>query len=74
MLHPYSIFFKAMWETPEVAHEAEAVPARTRRMRWRQWWSYTARRRAALERRAADAATPAARSNPSGAPRGGVAG
>lgn len=75
MLHPYSIFFKAMWETPPAVHDDEAVPERTRRMRWRLWWSYAARRRAAAERAAAGtAATTQMPTSPTKAARGGIAG
>ena len=74
MLHPYSIFFKAMWETPPTAHD-NAFPERTRRMRWRLWWSYAARRRAAAARAAAGlAATVPVQPSPTEAPGGGIAG
>ena len=74
MLHPYSIFFKAMWETPQAATD-DAVPERTRRMRWRLWWSDTVRRRHAADRRAAGtAASTSLTSTPAEAPRGSIAG
>lgn len=74
MLHPYSIFFKAMWETPPAAHD-DVVPERTRRMRWRLWWSYAARRRAAAERAGASTtASPPLQPGPTKAPQGRVAG
>lgn len=70
MLHPYSIFFKAMWETPPTARD-DVVPERTYRMRWRLWWSYAASRRAAAER---TAATTPVQPTPRKAPGGGMAG
>jgi len=73
MLHPYSIFFKAMWDTPQAPHD-DAVPERTRRTRW-LWWSAAARRRHAAEQGPADAgSTTTPTPTPTRAPRGGIAG
>lgn len=74
MLHPYSIFFKAMWETPPAAHD-DAIPEPTRRMRWRLWRSYETIRRAAAERPdTGSATTTPIPTTPPKAPRGRVAG
>jgi hypothetical protein len=72
MLHPYSIFFKAMWETPPTPHN-RAVPERRRRMRWLRWSA--AGRRHAAEQAVADAgSTGPLTLTPTRASRGGVPG
>ena len=71
MLHPYSIFFRAMWETPRAADDVQ-VADRTRPLRWALWWRDTARRRAG----ATDAAAPiptAVTAQPTEAPGEGIA-
>ena len=73
MLHPYSIFFKAMWESPQAAHD-DAFPERTRRTRWRLWWNHAARRRAAAERAGASTAITTPMGTRAKAAREGVAG
>lgn len=75
MLHPYSIMFKAMWETPPSDHDA--VPddderRRTRRVRDRMRRSYARVRRAAGRIATDDAPTPAIAPGPTEAPRGGT--
>jgi hypothetical protein len=47
MLHPYSIFFEAMWEEPTArrAPTDEQAAHRGHEMRWRMWWRSGAHRR-----------------------------
>ncbi|CAN5795282.1 hypothetical protein BH23ACT10_BH23ACT10_36940 [soil metagenome] len=75
MLHPYSIFFKALWDESAPhrhPHDDDPVPERGRRFRWSPWWRYAAQRRVAAEQADRDQVNVPVMPNPWQAPRGGI--